>query len=105
VLVDDIEHALVQPIRSIEYLTFAIKDKFLEIQSHRLSDTEILRVLRNADLHLLTDAEEVIDRIPTGKDDSRELGNIDFLLAEILARNRFKANERIKSQLDVVLFG
>jgi len=105
VLVDDIEHALVQPVSAIEYLTFAIKDKFLEVQGDRLGDTEILRVLGNADLHLLADAEEVIDRIPAREDNGGELGNVDFLFAEILTRNRFKTNERIKRQLHVVLFG
>jgi hypothetical protein len=105
VLVDNVEHALVQPVRAIEYFPLAVEDKFLEIQSDRLGDTEILCILGYADLHLLADAEEVIDRIPTGKDYSRELGNVDLLLAEIFTRNRFKSNERIKSQLDVVLFG
>jgi len=47
----------------------------------------------------------VIDRIPARKDDGGVLSDIDLLLAEILARNRFQSNERVKSQLDVVLFG
>jgi hypothetical protein len=61
--------------------------------------------LRNADLHLLANAEEVIDRIPARKDNGSELGDIDLLLAEILARNRFQPNERKKGQLHVVFFG
>ena len=95
-LVDHIEHALVQPVRAIEHFSLSVKDKLLKIQGNRLRNTEILRVLRNADLHLLTNPEEVIDRVPARKDNGGELGNIDLLLAEILACNRLKANERIK---------
>jgi len=103
--VDDVEHAFVQSIRAIENFPLAVQYELLEIKGHSLRNTEILGILRHADLHLFTNTEKMIDSIPAGEDHSRELCNIDLLLPEILGRYGFQANERMESKLHLVLLG
>ena len=43
--VDYIEHAFISAICAIKNLSFAVKNKFLQVQSNSFSDTEILGIL------------------------------------------------------------
>ena len=68
--IDDIKHTLISTICAIENFTFTIKNKFLQVKSHRFSNAEIFSILGNTDLHFFTGAEEMINSITTCKDDS-----------------------------------
>jgi len=104
-LVDHLEHALVQTIRPIEHLPLPVKDEFLQVEGDGLRDTEVFCVLRDADLHLLANAEEMIYRMAACKNDGSVLGNIDLLLAEILGRYGLQPDEGMKRKLNIVLPG
>src|SRR5258707_7426189 len=97
--VDGIEQTFVGAIGAIKDLAFAIKNKFLKIKGHRFRDTEIAGILENVHFHFLAHAEEMIDSVAAGENDSGIILNLDLLLAEFPCRNWLEANERMKIQL------
>ena len=102
-LVDDIEHALVQPIGAIEHFALAVKNEFLEIKGDGFRNAKIFRILGDDYFHFFTDPEEMIDGIAAGEYHRGKCGNIDLLFAEFLDRNGFHLNERPKVNFQIEL--
>ena len=101
-LVDDIKHAFVGAIGSVKYFSFSVQDKFLEIKSNGLGNTEILRILRNADFHFLAGAKEMVNSIPAGENHPGIVLNLNLLLTEIPGWYAFQANKRMKIKFHAV---
>ena len=104
-LVDDVEHALIQAISAVEYLSFPVQDEFLQIECNGLGNAKVFGVLGDADLHFLADPEKMIDGMTTGKNDGSVLGDIDLLFAEIFGRHAHQRDKGMKSQFHIVFFG
>jgi hypothetical protein len=104
-LIDHIKHALVCAISAIKNLAFSVQDKLLKIKRNSLSNTEIFRILRHADLHFFAGPKEVINGITAGKNDSEKLGYVDFLFAEIPRRYTLKPYKWLKIKFQIVFSG
>ena len=90
---------------SDEDLAFAIDNVFLHIISDTLAHAEVLHCLRNGEPQLLGHPEEMIHRVPTGKNDRCVVQYAYALLTERLAINGLHFNERSKIDLQPVLAG
>ena len=102
-LVDSIKHAFIRSVGAIKYFALTVQDKFLEIKSHSFCNAEILGILRNADLHFLANAEEMVNSIPAGEDHPGILLYLYFLFTEIPCRYALQADERIEVQFYAIL--
>src|SRR5690606_33763389 len=103
--VNHIKHAFVGSICSIEHLSLSVEDKFLQVQSYSLSDTEILCILRHTNLHFLTHPKEMINSISAGEYYTGIVVNFNLLLAEVPCRNSFQTDKGMEIQLNAVFPG
>src|SRR5882724_9025272 len=101
--VDNIKHAFVSTVGSIKDFTLPVQDEFLKIQRHRFGNTEILGILRNADLHFIAGTKEMIYCISAGKNYPGVVLNLYLLLAKILGRNSLQSNKRMEVKFHTVL--
>ena len=102
VFVDGIKKTLVGAVTTIKNFSLAVKNKFLQVQSHCLCDTEIFGILRHIHFHLFAHTKEMINRIATGEYYTRVILNFNFLFTEVSGRNRLKTNEWLEFQLNIV---
>ena len=100
--VDHIKHAFIGAIGTIKHLSFPVQNEFLKIERHCFSNAEIFGILRNTDFHFFAGAEKMIDSIAAGENYPGIILNLNLLFAEILCRNSFQTNKRMKIQFHVI---
>jgi len=105
VFVDDVEHALVQPVGAIEHFSLPVEDEFLQVKRYGFGDTEVFSVLGDTDLHLFADPEEMVDGVTAGEDDGGELWDVYFLFAEILGRDGLQPDKRMECKFYFIFLG
>src|SRR5690606_9112559 len=102
-LIDHIEKAFISAIGTIKNFSLAIEDEFLQVECNRLSDADILGILRNTHFHFFAGAKEVIDGVAAREDDSRKVRNIQFLFPKLPGRDTLQPDEWLKLQFYTVL--
>jgi hypothetical protein len=104
-LVDNLKKAFVGTVGAIKDFPLPVEDEFLEVKGHRLGDTEVLGILGYIYFQFFTGTEKMVDCVPAGENNGGIMGNIHFLLPELLGRNRIQADEWKKLHLHLVLAG
>jgi hypothetical protein len=105
VLVDDIKHAFVGAIGAVKNLPFPVQDELLEVEGHCFGYAEIFGILRHADLHFLAGAEEMVDGVAAGEDNSGKILDLNLLLTEFLGWNGLQPDERKELHFDLIFPG
>lgn len=88
----------------VEDLPFAVDNIFLQVKCHVFGDAEILHGIRDRKAHLITDPEVMINGSFRGKNHCGKIGQVDFLLPEVLGRYTFHLNKLSEVYFQVVFF-
>jgi len=103
VLIDYFKKAFVCTVGAVENFSFPVQNKFLKVKSHCFGDAEILGILRYIHFQFFAGAEEMVNSVAAGKDDTSVILDFNFLAAEFFSRNRFKSNEGVEFKFEIIL--
>ena len=94
---------VVQRLVAEENLAFPVLNIALEIKRRRLVDSEIRESFWDSVAHFLGHAEKMVDRIATGKDNTRVFRKFDVLLSQLACGDIIQFDKLLKFEVHTIL--